>query len=327
MTPPLPRLLLLLQNHPILNPRSWAPRNSTFYLPPPPPNTSFLFLPSSRRKDEEKKERKSYVLNTTPPSWDSLYTTELTNHAHDPSDRGTVWFDDSDAETKVLEFLEDHVPKSKEEEEEGTCFLDLGCGNGSLLFALRAEGWRGGRMLGIDYSEQSIALAKQIASSSQEQNSEEEEDEEKDEDEVQGQKGQQDSSKEAATKVEFAVWDLLRGDYNDGVVLSGAQADGWDVVLDKGTFDAISLSEDRDEQGRRICEGYKARVLRLVKKGGLFLVTSCNWTEAELEGWFGHGSGDVEGASFVNIGRVKYPSFSFGGVKGQTISTLCFQRR
>lgn len=169
-------------------------------------------------------------------------------------------------------------------------------------------------MLGIDYSEQSIALAKQIASSSSAQDEDDEEQE-------------QQGGERKAQVVEFAVWDLLRGDYNDGVVLSGAQVDGWDVVLDKGTFDAISLSEEKDEQGRRICEGYKARVLRLVREGGLFLVTSCNWTEVELEGWFGEGSSEVEGASFAKVGRVNYPSFSFGGVKGQTISTLCFQRR
>lgn len=212
----------------------------------------------------------------------------------------------------MIEFLEDVSALSKQD----TCFLDLGCGNGSLLFALRGQGWEGA-MLGIDYSEQSIALAKQIAeaSSSRDDDDEEEKEEEQEQDRKKG------------GKVEFAVWNLLRGDYNDGVVLSGAQTDGWDVVLDKGTFDAISLSEEKDDQGKRICEGYKARVLRLVKTGGLFLVTSCNWTEAELEGWFGEGSGDVEGASFVSMGRVKYPSFSFGGVKGQTISTLCFQRR
>lgn len=180
-------------------------------------------------------------------------------------------------------------------------------------------------MLGIDYSEQSIALAKQIACSSQQDQEDAEEEEETQQHQHGGGEGRR--TKTTTTKVEFAVWDLLRGDYDDGVVLSGSQRDGWDLVLDKGTFDAISLSEDKDEQGKRICEGYKARVLRLVKKGGLFLVTSCNWTEAELESWFGEGSGEVEGASFVRVGRVKYPSFSFGGVKGQTISTLCFQRR
>lgn len=124
---------------------------------------------------------------------------------------------------------------------------------------------------------------------------------------------------------------MLRGDY--GAVLLGRGKDGqqegqgWDVVHDKGTFDAISLSEEADARGRRVSEGYKARVVRLVRPAGLFLVTSCNWTEEELEGWFGEGSADVEGGAFVRVGRVNYPSFSFGGVKGQAISTLCFQRR
>lgn len=250
-------------------------------------------------------------------SWDSLYTTELANHAHNPSDRGTVWFDDSDAEAKMLEFLEQDEDNDEftsiHHNKSQTSFLDLGCGNGSLLFALRQEGWVGGRMLGIDYSEKSIALAKQISEQQQQQQG----------DEGEGGEG----------VVEFAVWDLLRGDYHnnndeDGVtILSGETLNGWDVVLDKGTFDAISLSEEKDEQGRRICERYKARVLPLVKRGGLFLVTSCNWTEEELEGWFGEESGEVEGTWFKRVGRVKYPSFSFGGVKGQTISTLCFQKQ
>lgn len=184
---------------------------------------------------------------------------------------------------------------------QSTSFLDLGCGNGSLLFALREEGWRG-RCLGVDYSGESVALARQIAGSGAVAGDEE---------------------------VEFAEWDVLRGDY--GAVLgprAQRQEQGWDVVHDKGTFDAVSLSDEADARGRRVSEGYKARVIRLVRPGGLFLVTSCNWTEAELEGWFGEGSADVEGGgSFVRVGRVEYPSFSFGGVKGQTISTLCFQRR
>ena len=110
---------------------------------------------------------------------------------------------------------------------------------------------------------------------------------------------------------------------------------GWDVVLDKGTFDAVSLSDERDGTGRRICEGYRSRVLRLLRPGGIFLLTSCNWTEAELRGWFegaeepstaafGGGGG---GARFEQAGRIEYPSFSFGGAKGQTISTVCFVKR
>lgn len=221
-----------------------------------------------------------------------------------------------------------------------TSFLDLGCGNGSLLAALRAEGWAG-RALGVDYSEKSVALARQIhhqpslpssatavASSSppEEGGVRREDDNSNSDPSTAAAAAATDEQEEGSGReIEFAAWDLLASSRD--TVLSGDQARGWDVVLDKGTFDAISLSEARDDQGRRACEAYKGRVLPLVREGGLFLVTSCNWTEEELEAWFGRGSPEVDAGRFVRVGRVQYPSFSFGGVKGQTISTLCFQRR
>ena len=104
-----------------------------------------------------------------------------------------------------------------------------------------------------------------------------------------------------------------------GVVLEGENEKGWDVVLDKGTFDAITLSEEQDESGRRICEGYKERVMPLIREGGIFLVTSCNWTEEELGAWF-----KGEGLEFVE--SIAYKSFSFAGRKGQTISSVCFRK-
>ncbi|KAH7263341.1 S-adenosyl-L-methionine-dependent methyltransferase [Fusarium tricinctum] len=231
----------------------------------------------------------------TKQYWNDLYTNEITNHTADPSDIGTVWFDDSDAEAKILEFLEGLLdpsdPDSPVLSHENTTFLDLGCGNGSLLFSLREEDWSA-RALGVDYSPQSIALARQIT-----------------------------TTKDGLEKpVEFEEWDLIAGSYDP--VLKGEQAEGWDVVLDKGTFDAISLSDEKDAQGRRLCECYRERVLPLVRKGGIFLVTSCNWTETELKGWFEK----TDGQGFEAISRVEYRSFSFGGQKGQTISTLCFRR-
>ncbi len=64
-------------------------------------------------------------------------------------------------------------------------------------------------------------------------------------------------------------------------------SDGFDVVLDKGTFDAISLSSTRDAAGRRLCESYASRVVPFMKSGiGILVVTSCNWTEEELVCWF-----------------------------------------
>lgn len=231
-----------------------------------------------------------------------------------------------------------------------TSFLDLGCGNGSLLAALRGDGWEG-RALGVDYSEKSVALARQIHSTTtcssslsshhQQQQQQQEEQQQQSPHLSSSEHDSNTNTTPGAPDLEFAAWDLLASPYHDAV-LTGAQRRGWDVVLDKGTFDAISLSEARDEQGRRVCEAYRGRVLPLVRPGGLFVVTSCNWTEEELEAWFGGrreagpdpgrtADGPTEGEAaagrFVKVGRVRYPSFSFGGVKGQTISTLCFQRK
>jgi hypothetical protein len=148
--------------------------------------------------------------------------------------------------------------------------------------------------------------------------------------------------------VEFKVWDVLNGPLTDllpttptpaGTDSPAPASRGWDLVLDKGTFDAVSLSGERDRLGRRICEGYGARVLQLLRPGGIFLVTSCNWTEAELRDWFEENNkmtqtqpttteetGGATGARLRLAGKIEYPSFRFGGVQGQTISTLCFEK-
>ncbi|KAH7037829.1 uncharacterized protein B0I36DRAFT_359469 [Microdochium trichocladiopsis] len=311
----------------------------------------------------------------TKEYWDNLYVNEISNHAHDPDDKGTVWFDDSDAEAKMIAFLNKLDPdfagsdsgsdsddgEGEEEEEEEqearsrlprlyqsrTTFLDLGTGNGSLLFGLRDAGWQG-KMLGVDYSPKSVEFAKQIARSRRRRQREERDGEDDGEGEGEGEDGG------GAEGVEFREYDILNG--RPETLLPSAifttsepstttttnktnpqEEQGWDVILDKGTFDAISLyssssSSTTQEAGtRRPNEGYKAAVLPLVREGGLFLITSCNWTEDELSRWF---EGDYDSDQqqqdqqwrFRQVGKVQYPTFSFGGVKGQTISTLCFAK-
>jgi len=156
-----------------------------------------------------------------------------------------------------------------------------------------------GRILGVDYSAQSIALALRLAST------------------------QADTS-----TIEFQTWDIMQTSPSP-TVLNGSQIHGWDVVHDKGTFDAISLSDEIDPSGKRIVEGYKSRVLPLVKEDGLFVVTSCNWTEEELRGWFVteemKEEGEEEGRLEWMQG-LRYRSFRFGGREGQTVCSVAFRK-
>lgn len=211
------------------------------------------------------------ILLTSRYSWDQTYNVELTNHASDPNDTGTVWFSDSAAVEKVLDYLDSLSLSSS------TSFLDLGTGNGEMLFLLREEGGFEGEMLGWDYSATSVELAEQIA-----------------------------NTKGLSETIKFETRDILS--HSD-------DPRNFDVVLDKGTFDAISLSGQEGAE-----ETYVRKVETLVRKGGLCLVTSCNWTEAELRSWF-------EGEELEFHGKIDYPVFRFGGQTGQSISTVCFKRR
>ncbi|KAL9069070.1 MAG: hypothetical protein Q9157_006284 [Trypethelium eluteriae] len=246
--------------------------------------------------------------------WDTTYANELSNHAANPSDSGTVWFADSDASPKILAYLES-LSQDGLLDPSSARFLDLGTGNGHMLLELREEGWTG-EMLGVDYSEGSVSLARNVAAAvtARSETMEEEsviEGAEVDDNAVK----EVDVGEEACTKaLHFAVWDILHDEPVDWL------GEGFDVVLDKGTFDAISLSAEMDGVGRRACESYRERVERLVKVGGFLLVTSCNWTEEELRGWFDQGK-------LAYWGRLKYPTFTFGGVKGQTICSLCLRRQ
>lgn len=160
-----------------------------------------------------------------------------------------------------------------------------------MLFAMLDgyQEWQG-ELIGVDYSAHSVKLAQQICMSRKRLQQSEDE-------------------KEARSQPEFYQWDLI----NDlpGTWLS----DGFDIVLDKGTFDAISLSSDR------ICQSYRSRILPLLKPGAYFIITSCNWTKDELLQWFVHDDGNL-----TCCDEAKYSTFSFGGKQGQSVCTLVFQR-
>ncbi|KAF2857659.1 S-adenosyl-L-methionine-dependent methyltransferase [Piedraia hortae CBS 480.64] len=218
----------------------------------------------------------------TKEYWDKVYSREVSNHQTDETDEGTVWFSESGAEEAISKLLS-NVQVLKRE---SARFLDLGTGNGHLLFFLREDkdedgGWKG-EMIGVDYSEQSIQLAGQIAE----------------------QRGK--------SSVLFERWDLLQDEPRQEWM------EGFDVVLDKGTFDAISLMASG---ATHPCERYRERVVPLIKSGGFLCITSCNWTKEELLTWLAPAD-----KCLIFHAEAKYPTFSFGGMTGQSIVTLLLEK-
>ncbi|OOF95979.1 hypothetical protein ASPCADRAFT_168817 [Aspergillus carbonarius ITEM 5010] len=279
-----------------------------------------------------------------------------TDSIDDDSDPGTSWFSEHNAPDKVLQFLTDEefplspantIPSSssfasggnngeREKREEDVTsqpsILDLGTGNGSMLALLRKRGGFRGDMVGVDYSIRSVELARELQRlrihSAYLSDSEDEDGD--------GEGGGKD------TNIRFEEWDILHHDEGDTLDWFPYGKGGFDIVLDKGTFDAVSLSDEVVVEGegegedtaasgrkiqRRVCERYPGIVRGLVRKGGFVVVTSCNWTEEELVNWFTSTTGvGGEGDRLVVWGRVEYPRFRFGGREGQGVCTVCFQR-
>lgn len=183
--------------------------------------------------------------------------------------------------------------------------MDLGTGNGSSLFTLFVDGGYSGRLVGIDYSKQSIELAQKINTRYSRVFA---------------------TTQHKSPPISFEVFDVIADDPVKASWWSeGSQ--GFDLVLDKGTFDAISLSSElvKNHAGveKRLCELYPGKTAALVKPGGFLVITTCNWTEDEIMNWFS--GGDMQGI-FEVFDKIKYKSFSFGGHQGQGVSTVCFRK-
>ncbi|KAJ5608845.1 hypothetical protein N7528_009412 [Penicillium herquei] len=258
---------------------------------------------------------------------------------NDEDDPGTSWFSEHNAPQKVLHFLTRRSfplsPRNKPSS--APSILDLGTGNGSMLALLQKKGGFNGMMVGVDYSAQSVELARELQRSRG--HSAYRSDSESDESDSEGDGDENQEAESVPEPIIFEEWDILSSKAMlspTGTAISISneetlswfpyQTGGFDIVLDKGTFDAISLAGDAKET--RVCERYPDIVRRLLRKGGFLMVTSCNWTEEELVKWFTGPVGSVEGQEdrLVVWGRVEYPRFRFGGQEGQGVCTVCFQR-
>ncbi|XP_073402517.1 EEF1A lysine methyltransferase 2 isoform X1 [Dendrobates tinctorius] len=154
--------------------------------------------------------------------------------------------------------------------------VDIGTGNGMLLVELAKSGYS--NLTGIDYCSDAIALAKNIC------------------------------EKEGLSRsVNLQVADFLG---------SFSPPEQYDIGLDKGTFDAVSLDPRCAELKRSL---YIQSLCRILKPNGRFIITSCNWTKDELLQQFGN--------EFEMTDELPTPTFSFGGHSGHSVTALVFRRR
>ena len=131
--------------------------------------------------------------------------------------------------------------------------LEIGSGNGNLLFALADAGYDPSYLAGIDYSLDAVKLARRIAS----------------------ERGGE------CERIVFEEIDFLSVEIEEGKPRGMPKIDadeagegtdeGWTLVLDKGTYDAMALSE-HDEDGKRPCDSYPYRAAALLRSGGYYLI-------------------------------------------------------
>ncbi|KXN88611.1 N-lysine methyltransferase see1 [Leucoagaricus sp. SymC.cos] len=221
----------------------------------------------------------------TKEHWDKVYAEELVGF-DEIGDEGEIWFGEETVE-KMVDWSLDHMPPSL-----NPTILEVGSGNGTLLFAHAEAGYAQKLLAGIDYSGDAVKLATNVSQSRN------------------------------TAEVSFSVCDFLQDDPPIlPAMMEGTSAPAWwDLILDKGTYDAIALGE-KDDDGKSPAARYPARVVRLLKPGGIFLITSCNFTDDELKASF---ISEETGLKYHS--RIQHPTYTYGGRSGSIVSSVAFQK-
>lgn len=154
----------------------------------------------------------------------------------------------------------------------------VGCGNGMMLVELYREEFK--KLTGVDYSENAIKLAIDIA-------------------------------KDQNMYIAYKVLDLLSSE--DIEQQFGCKK--FDVIHDKGTYDAISLHPENAHAKRN---EYITNLHNLAAESGLLILSSCNWTESELC--------VALAGKFEKYEMIPTPTFRFGGSVGTVVTQIVFKK-
>lgn len=147
-----------------------------------------------------------------------------------------------------------------------------------MLVELYREGYK--NLTGVDYSANAVELASRIAC---DQN----------------------------MKINYEVIDLLNGDE----VKQKFGNMKFDVVHDKGTYDAISLHPENPAEKRAT---YINNLCHLTSDSGFLILSSCNWTETELCSAFSR--------KFESYRTIPTPTFKFGGSVGSVVTQIVLKK-
>jgi len=151
----------------------------------------------------------------------------------------------------MVEWALSHLPPRNENENEPQQrILEVGSGNGTLLFALSEAGYAPSSLHGIDYSQGAVQLARNISVTKG----------------LSGDEG-------AKGSIRFEECDFLTQDPPFPSSSEEGKVASWDLILDKGTYDAIALGAKDPSTGRSPAIHYPGRVARLLKQGAYFLIT------------------------------------------------------
>ena len=151
----------------------------------------------------------------------------------------TIFRFGTEAVEKMVEWSLENIPPSSD-----PSVLEIGSGNGTLLFGLLDVGYDPAKLSGVDYSPGAVALSTRIA-----------------------------QQRRGGSMINFSECDFLQDvPLIPESLRSEGRIDVWDLILDKGTYDAIALGQ-KDDQGHAPSINYHPRAARLLKPGGYFLIT------------------------------------------------------
>ncbi|CAG9480520.1 methyltransferase, putative [Plasmodium vivax] len=231
--------------------------------------------------------------------WEEVYQGEKENYEEE-NIQPEEWFEENC--DKIINWVSNHF--NDEEKKKKVAILDVGCGNGLFLYKLRQRGFR--NLCGFDFSASAIQLAEKLFGGSGGGNGEES-----------GGGNHTDSRinrGEDPTDVYVQVLDI----YNiaDQVGEHSKLKRKYKLINDKGTFDIFFMNDKAKE--------YFSHVSFFFQADTLFCLTSCNACKEELLTIVGNFNRTSAKSQLTLFDEIRYETITFGGVKGQIITTLIF---